>query len=84
MEDLLPICQRCLNQRVRVSTADGRVHEGVLVNFDRDNIYMDTSAAFISSKARIKGFGFGFGGAILALALFDILAIALVAGGAFW
>ncbi|MBB6675435.1 hypothetical protein [Cohnella nanjingensis] len=82
MNELHSICQSCLNQRVLVSTRDGRVHEGMLVNFNSHSLYLDTSAAFISNKANTKAFGFG--GGILALALFDILAIALVAGGAFW
>jgi small nuclear ribonucleoprotein (snRNP)-like protein len=82
LDDLLSLCQSCLNQRVFVSTRDGRIHEGLLVNFDRDSLYLDTSSAFISNKASIKAFGFG--GGILALALFDILAISLFAGRRFW
>jgi small nuclear ribonucleoprotein (snRNP)-like protein len=87
LEELLSTCQRYLKQRVFVTTLDGRVHEGILVNFDNDNLYLDTSAAFISnkaSKASVKAFGFGFGGGIFALALFDILAISLFAGRGFW
>jgi hypothetical protein len=82
LDDLLSICHGCLNRRVLVSTVDGRVHEGVLLNFDSDSIYLDGPGAYISNKASIKGFGFR--NSILTLALFDILAISLVAGGRFW
>jgi small nuclear ribonucleoprotein (snRNP)-like protein len=82
LDDLRSICHSCLNSRVLVSTLDGRVHEGVLLHFDSDNIYLDGSPAYISNKVSIKGFGFR--NSILTLALFDILAISLVAGGRFW
>jgi small nuclear ribonucleoprotein (snRNP)-like protein len=82
LDDLLSICHSCLNSRVLVSTVDGRVHEGVLLHFDSNNIYLDRPPAYISNKVNIKGFGFR--NSILTLALFDILAISLVAGGRFW
>lgn len=77
MDDLFSTCHSCLSRNVLVSTVDGRVHEGVLLHFDSDNIYLDGSAAYISNKASIKGFGFR--NFITTLALFDILAIALIA-----
>jgi small nuclear ribonucleoprotein (snRNP)-like protein len=77
LEELHYFCRSCINRHVRVSTVDGRVHEGVLLHFDGDNIYLDGSAAFISNKVSIKGFrSRNF---ITTLVLFDILAIALIA-----
>ncbi|WP_152619488.1 hypothetical protein [Cohnella kolymensis] len=76
MDELHYFCHSCINRLVRVSTVDGRVHEGVLLHFDGDNIYLDGSAAFISNKVSIKGFrSRNF---ITTLVLFDILAIALL------
>jgi hypothetical protein len=77
LDDLLSICHNCLNRHVLVSTLDGRVHEGVLLNFDSDYIYLDGSPAYISNKVSTKAFRFR--NFILTLALFDILAISLVA-----
>ncbi len=79
MDHLLFICERCLNQRVAVATVDGRIHEGVLVRYDNQHVYLNVSPAYIANKATTKAFGFP----ILALALFDILAISLIAGGFF-
>jgi len=83
-------CNSCINRRVSLQTASGTIHEGVIVRVDQHNVYLDTSsvetssAAVSSKKAKAKtsalGFGFGFGGreTILTLALFDLLAIALL------
>jgi small nuclear ribonucleoprotein (snRNP)-like protein len=88
-------CSNCINRRVALHTVGGAVHEGVIVNIDERNVYLDTSRnlaysqAGISSKkknkktlkkAKTSGLGFGFGGrqTILTLALFDLLAIALL------
>jgi hypothetical protein len=66
-------CHSCLNRRVSVYTVYGEVHEGVIVSVDQQNVYLDTS--------KTSAFGLGFGGrqTILTLALFDLLAIALIA-----
>jgi hypothetical protein len=84
------ICNSCINRRVSLLTTSG-IYEGVIVQVDGQNVYLDTagSEAFVSSKkankkankkARTSAFGFGFGGrrSILTLALFDLLAIALL------
>jgi small nuclear ribonucleoprotein (snRNP)-like protein len=77
MDDLLSTCHSCLNRRVLVSTLDGRVHEGVLLHFDSDYLYLDGAPAYISNKVSTKAFrSRNF---ITTLALFDILAIALIA-----
>ncbi|MEX2462486.1 MAG: hypothetical protein WD469_14505 [Paenibacillaceae bacterium] len=81
------VCNRCLNRRVSLQTVSGIVHEGVIVKVDERNVYLDTSpiqptsvAAVSSKKARTSALGFGFGGrqTIVTLALFDLLAIALL------
>jgi small nuclear ribonucleoprotein (snRNP)-like protein len=86
MYDQYHICHSCMNRRVSIQTTDG-VYEGVIVNVDAQNVYLDTaiSGAYVSSKktnkkAKTSAFGFGFGGrqTILTLALFDLLAIALL------
>jgi hypothetical protein len=77
LDDLLSTCHSCLNRHVLVTTLDGRVHEGVLRHFDSDYIYLDGSPAHISNKVSTKAFRFR--NFITTLALFDILAIALIA-----
>jgi small nuclear ribonucleoprotein (snRNP)-like protein len=82
-------CNNCINRRVSIHTASGAFHEGVIVNVDHQNVYLDTSiavaAAGVSSKktkgkgkAKTSAFGFGGRQTILTLALFDLLAIALL------
>jgi small nuclear ribonucleoprotein (snRNP)-like protein len=77
LEDLFSTCHKCLNRHILVTTLEGRVHEGLLLHFDGDHIYLDGSAAYISNKVSTKAFRFR--NSILTLALFDILAIALIA-----
>jgi small nuclear ribonucleoprotein (snRNP)-like protein len=85
------VCSSCMNRRVSLHTYSGEIHEGVIVKVDDQNVYLDTSGglanseAFLSSKkannkAKTSAFGFGFRGrqSILTLALFDLLAIALL------
>ena len=81
-------CNSCINRRVSLQTASGTIHEGVIVRVDQYNVYLDTSSVETSSaavsskkaKAKTSALGFGFGGreTILTLALFDLLAIALL------
>jgi small nuclear ribonucleoprotein (snRNP)-like protein len=80
-------CLGCVNRRVSVQTIGGATYEGVIVRVDQQNVYLDTSGinayseAVISSKSKkLKTSAFGFGGrtTILTLALFDLLAIALL------
>jgi LSM domain len=73
-------CQRHLNRNVRVHMRDGRVYEGTLVNVDRENLYLRENGR---DCCRISGFygggwGWGAGAAVTTLALFDLLAIALI------
>ncbi|MDB5054417.1 MAG: cellobiose phosphorylase [Bacilli bacterium] len=81
-------CNSCLNRKVSVHTVYGQRHEGVIVDVDQQNVYLDTSgttsygqATISNKKAKTSALGFGFGGrqSILTLALFDLLAIALIA-----
>ncbi|AZS15380.1 hypothetical protein [Paenibacillus lutimineralis] len=62
-------CMRCMNQRVRIWTRDGCIHEGRIVRVDSDNVYMETD--------RRDG-SFGTRNSILTLSLFTLLAIALI------
>ncbi len=82
MEEMYHLCRRHINCRVRLHTRCG-CYEGVIVNVDRDNVYLRTSGGVrISGKAQISGWfgpGFGFGSEeILTLSLFTLLAIALI------
>jgi small nuclear ribonucleoprotein (snRNP)-like protein len=79
MDEMYYQCQSCLNQRVRVYMSSGQEYEGVLVNVDYQNVYLETDPyAYISSKqVTTKAFGFG-GRFITTLVLFDLLAIALL------
>jgi small nuclear ribonucleoprotein (snRNP)-like protein len=83
-------CNSYLNRNVSIHTVYGERHEGVIVGVDEQNVYLDTSgttsygeATISNKKAKTSAFGFGreFGGrgSILTLALFDLLAIALIA-----
>jgi small nuclear ribonucleoprotein (snRNP)-like protein len=87
MYEVYHACNSCLNRKVSIHTIYGQRHEGVIVNVDEQNVYLDTSgttsygeAAISNKKAKTSAFGLGFGGrqAILTLALFDLLAIALI------
>ncbi|WP_409342475.1 hypothetical protein [Paenibacillus sp. MBLB4367] len=81
-------CQRFMHRRVSVVTVNGTRYEGMIVGVDERNVYIDTSdrAGTLSvkkgKKAKTSAFwygnGFGFGDAIVPLALFDLLAIALI------
>jgi small nuclear ribonucleoprotein (snRNP)-like protein len=85
-------CNSYLNSKVSIHTVYGQCHEGIIVGVDEQNVYLDTSGttsyrqATISNKnaknAKTSAFGFGRGfggrGSILTLALFDLLAIALI------
>jgi len=72
-------CHRYMNRNVRIHTRDGRVYEGTLVNVDRTNCYIRENSPY-GGRCRISGFygGWGAGAAITTLALFDLLAIALI------
>ncbi|MCD9021309.1 hypothetical protein [Cohnella silvisoli] len=75
MDEMYQLCTKHMNRRVRIQTRCGECYEGVLVNVDRNNVYLRTSG-----DLRISGWGWGFGAAndILILSLFTLLAIALI------
>jgi small nuclear ribonucleoprotein (snRNP)-like protein len=88
MYEIYHTCNSCLNRKVYVHTVYGQRHEGVIVGVDEQYVYLNTSgttsygeATIANKKAKTSAFGFGFGGrqTILTLALFDLLAIALIA-----
>jgi len=58
---------------------NGEVFVGTVVDVDRNNFFLrvEDPRFFNRDRAFVSGFGFFGGGAILTLALFDLLAIAL-------
>jgi hypothetical protein len=86
MEEMYHLCKSHMNRRVRLHTRCG-CYEGVIVNVDRDNVYLRMSDGLrLSGKAKTSawlgyggyGYGYGAGFDILALSLFTLLAIALI------
>ncbi|RUS42227.1 hypothetical protein [Cohnella sp. AR92] len=75
--DMYHLCLSHMNRRVRVHTHYGCI-EGVVVDVDRDNLYLRPGGE-LTLSAWGPGFGYGWGaGGILALSLFTLLAIALI------
>ncbi|NUU61452.1 hypothetical protein [Paenibacillus agri] len=70
-------CLRCMNRRVRILTVDGQRHEGVIVNVDRNNVYLKSDGADRVQTSAFFGNPFAAND-ILVLSLFTLLAIALV------
>lgn len=75
-------CLHCMNRNVRILTKDGGVHEGTIVNVDRQNVYLKkgagkrvTTSAFYPSPSP---YNYGGREEILTLSLFTLLAIALI------
>jgi small nuclear ribonucleoprotein (snRNP)-like protein len=70
------ICNSCMNRRVLLQTVSGAVNEGVIVNVDEQNVYLDTSgipstsAVTVNKKAKTSALGFG-GFSLLLTAYFD-------------
>lgn len=79
MEEMYHLCRQHLNRNVRVHTRCG-VYEGVIVNVDRENVYLRTSDGLRLSAWSGPGYGrgWGWGSGVLALSLFTLLAIALI------
>ncbi|OZB96508.1 hypothetical protein [Paenibacillus sp. XY044] len=59
-------CMRCMNQRVRIWTRDGCIHEGRILRVDRDNVFLETDRRDGSRNS------------ILTLSLFTLLALTLI------
>ena len=78
MEEMYHLCRKHMNCHVRVHTRCG-VYEGVIVNVDRDNVYLRTSGGLRLSAWAPGGYGYrGWGFDVLALSLFTLLAITLI------
>ncbi len=80
MEEMYHLCRQHLNRNVRVHTRCG-VYEGVVVDVDRENVYLRTSGGLRLSAWNGPGPGYGYRGwgfDVLALSLFTLLAIALI------
>jgi hypothetical protein len=74
MYEMYNLCMRHVNCRVRLHTRYGQIYEGVIVDVDRENVYLRTS-----DGVRISAwYGFGPNNDILTLSLFTLLAIALI------
>ncbi|MFD2878786.1 hypothetical protein ACFTAO_27035 [Paenibacillus rhizoplanae] len=80
-------CLHCKEKRVRILTTDGKRHEGIIVDVDRNNVYlknkrqwkkMQTSAFYPGGAGNYYGGYYGYGSQILTLSLFTLLAIALI------
>ncbi|MGG3307794.1 MULTISPECIES: hypothetical protein [Paenibacillus] len=41
-------CMRCMNQRVRIWTRDGCIHEGRILRVDRDNVFLETRNSILT------------------------------------
>ena len=61
-----------MHQRVRIQTVDGQVYEGVIVNVDRNHVYLRVPA--------MQGYGRQWGNElIMTLVLYELLVITLLA-----
>jgi len=86
-ERIQHVCRRHMNRRVRVRTQSGHIIEGVIVGVDDHWLYLDTAGPnparqpFVPYPVPYPPYYYGYspyGGTILPLALFDLLAIALL------
>lgn len=76
MNEMYHLSRRYMNCKVRIHTRDGRCYEGYIMNVDSNNVYLRTTGGVrTSGKAYTSQW---FGGGILALSLFTLLAIALI------
>lgn len=76
MNEMYHLCRQHMNRRVRIHTCDGRCYEGVIVNVDSNNVYLQTSG-----RGRTTGRAYSsqwFGAGILALSLFTLFALFLI------
>ncbi|OMF23239.1 hypothetical protein BK133_24640 [Paenibacillus sp. FSL H8-0548] len=64
-----------MNCRVRVHTCDGRYYEGVIVKMENNHLYLRPTGGNRDSRKAYTSLWFG--GGLLALSLFALLAIAL-------
>ncbi|QJD84218.1 hypothetical protein [Cohnella herbarum] len=82
MDEMYHLCCSHMNRRVRIHTRCGECHEGVIVGVDWDHVYLRPSSGNVQTlgKAKTSAWfgGYGYGGDILALSLFTLLAIALI------
>ncbi|MEK8126793.1 hypothetical protein WMW72_02620 [Paenibacillus filicis] len=74
------ICSQHLHKPVRVQTIDGSTHEGVIVHVDHTHVYLQmpathTRAFFPGAYAPFNPY---YNNVVLPLALFNLLAIALL------
>ncbi|MNE56629.1 hypothetical protein D3C80_1515520 [compost metagenome] len=78
MNDMYYFSMRHMNRKVRVHTCDGRCYEGYIAGVDNQNIYLQTNGGVRTSGKAYTSQWLGFGGGLLTLSLFTLLAIALI------
>ncbi|RXZ80288.1 hypothetical protein EBB07_19180 [Paenibacillaceae bacterium] len=78
MEEMYHLCMRHLNHRVRIHNCYGQCFEGVVVNVDRNNVYLQTPGGVRTLGKAHTSAWFGPSNDILTLSLFTLLAIALI------
>jgi hypothetical protein len=67
------------NRQVRIHTIYGQEHVGEIVDVDSQHVHLRVADSFQRGEVSTSAFGlFGPRSAILTLALFDLLAIALI------
>ena len=79
-EKIHHVCRQHMNKRVRVRTMGGQMFEGVIVGVDEHWLYLDTAGGlprqpFVPYPPYYYN---PYASTILPLALFDLLAIALI------
>ena len=75
IEEVYHNCMRCMNRRVRILTTEGHSHEGTIVKVDNCYVYLKPDC---KRKVHTSGLFYPYGGEILTLSLFTLLAIALI------
>jgi hypothetical protein len=72
-------CLHCKNKKVRILTVDGQRYEGVIMDVDRNNVYLQTEQRGNVQTSGFYPYPYSYGyNPILTLSLFTLLAIALI------
>jgi len=78
--DIYYNCLHCKNKRVKILTVDGKQYQGVVMDVDRNNVYLkpDRGGSVQTSAFYPYPYGNPYANEILTLSLFTLLAIALI------
>ncbi|ASA26353.1 hypothetical protein [Paenibacillus donghaensis] len=71
-------CLSCKNKKVRILTIHGQQYEGVVMDVDRNNVYLRTEQRGTVNTSGYYPYGNPYANQILTLSLFTLLAIALI------